>query len=314
MARFFTSLKVLRVQESSGIEDLGSPQWPLVICIGVVYCLLYISLFKGVKSSGKVVWITATMPYVVLTILLVRGLMLEGAMDGIKFYLTVDWRKLLETGVWIDAAIQIFYSVGAGFGVHLAYASYNKFHNNCYRDCLVTSAVNSFTSFFSGFVIFTYLGYMAKSQNKGIEDVADQGPGLVFEVYPEAVATLPGSQFWSVIFFFMLIMLGMDSAMGGLECVITGLMDEYKETFRRRGISREMFTGFVVVCSYVVAIMCVTPVSCSASASVLSPPSSPGRDLHIQLAGELRGRAVPAHHRLLRGRGRLLGVRTEELL
>ena len=64
----------------------------------------------------------------------------------------------------------------------------------------------------SGFVIFTYLGYMAHSQNKNIEAVADQGPGLVFEVYPQAVATLPGSQFWSVIFFFMLIMLGMDSA------------------------------------------------------------------------------------------------------
>ena len=183
------------------------------------------------------------MPYVVLTILLVRGLMLEGAVDGIQFYLHVDWNKLRETGVWIDAAIQVFYSVGAGFGVHLAYASYNKFHNNCYRDCLVTSAVNSFTSIFSGFVIFTYLGYMARSQNKNIEDVADQGPGLVFEVYPQAVATLPGSQFWSVIFFFMLIMLGMDSAMGGLECVITGLMDEYQELFRRRGISREMFTG-----------------------------------------------------------------------
>jgi solute carrier family 6 noradrenalin transporter-like protein 2 len=258
-AKEYFNLRVLRVQDSEGIHDLGTPQWQLVICIGVVYCLLYISLFKGVKSSGKVVWITATMPYVVLTILLVRGLMLEGAVDGIKFYLHVDWNKLLETGVWIDAAIQIFYSVGAGFGVHLAYASYNKFHNNCYRDCLVTSAVNSFTSFFSGFVIFTYLGYMAHSQNKDIEDVADQGPGLVFEVYPQAVATLPGSQFWSVIFFFMLIMLGMDSAMGGLECVITGLMDEYQEFFRKRRISREVFTGFVVFSSYLVAITCVTP-------------------------------------------------------
>ena len=87
-----------------------------------------------------------------------------------------------------------------------------------------------------------------------------QGPGLVFEVYPQAVATLPGSQFWSVIFFFMLIMLGMDSAMGGLECVITGLMDEFRDTFRRRGISREMFTGFVVFFSFIMASTCVTPV------------------------------------------------------
>ena len=96
--------------------------------------------------------------------------------------------------VWIDAAIQIFYSTGAGFGVHLAYASYNKFHNNCYRDVMVrssqkqrtfvnflaiffqiTSTVNCFTSFFSGFVIFTYLGYMAKTQDKTIDTVADQG-------------------------------------------------------------------------------------------------------------------------------------------
>ncbi len=44
-------------------------------------------LLQGVKSSGKVVWLTATMPYVVLTILLMRGLMLEGAASGIHFYL-----------------------------------------------------------------------------------------------------------------------------------------------------------------------------------------------------------------------------------
>ena len=97
--------------------------------------------------------------------------------------------------MWIDAAIQIFYSTGAGFGVHLAYASYNKFHNNCYRDVMVgdakfcsklifynfqiTSTVNCFTSFFSGFVIFTYLGYMAKTQDKTIDTVADQGEHMI---------------------------------------------------------------------------------------------------------------------------------------
>jgi len=258
-AKEYFNKAVLRVHESEGVYDLGTPQWQLILCIAAVYCLLYLSLFKGVKSSGKVVWLTATMPYVVLTILLLRGLMLEGAVDGISFFLSVDWARLRDQQVWIDAAVQIFYSVGAGFGVHMAYASYNKFHNNCYRDCLVTSAVNSFTSLFSGFVIFTYLGYMARSQGKDIENVADQGPGLVFEVYPQAVATLPGSQFWAVIFFFMLIMLGMDSAMGGLECVITGVMDEFKDFFHKHKISREIFTGLVVFSSFLVAISCVTP-------------------------------------------------------
>ena len=108
------SLRVLRVQDSGGIDDLGTPQWQLVLCIAAVYCLLYISLFKGVKSSGKVVWITATMPYVVLTILLVRGLMLDGAVDGIQYYLHVDWDRLKETEVWTDAAIQIFYRLETG--------------------------------------------------------------------------------------------------------------------------------------------------------------------------------------------------------
>ena len=141
-----------------------------------------------------------------------------------------------------------------------------------------------------------------------------QGPGLVFEVYPQAVATLPGSQFWSVIFFFMLIMLGMDSAMGGLECVITGLMDEFRDTFRRRGISREMFTGFVVFFSFIMASTCVTPVNYERMSVIISPSANiSGRDLHLQPPRELRGRPLPAHHRLPGGRGGVLGLRPQEL-
>lgn len=44
---------------------------------------------------------------------------------------SVQSTVLVVTQVWTDAAVQIFYSVGAGFGVHIAYASYNKFNNNC---------------------------------------------------------------------------------------------------------------------------------------------------------------------------------------
>ncbi|KAG1674786.1 Sodium-dependent noradrenaline transporter [Nymphon striatum] len=211
-------------------------------------------------EKTTVVWITATMPYVVLAILFVRGTLLPGALDGLKYYVSPDLNKLKDPMVWVDAAVQIFYSVGVGFGVHITYASYNKFDNNCYRDCLITSAINSFTSFFSGMVIFTYLGFMSQRHKVPISKVATEGHGLVFQVYPEAIATLTGSQFWSVLFFLMLIMLGFDSSMGGLECVVTSIMDEYKPFLKRFKYSREIFTGIIFVISYTVALPNVTQV------------------------------------------------------
>lgn len=57
--------------------------------------------------------------------------------------------------------------------------------------------------------------YMAHVQNKSIEEVGLEGPGLVFIVYPEAIATMTGSVFWAIIFFLMLITLGLDSTFGG---------------------------------------------------------------------------------------------------
>lgn len=63
--------------------------------------------------------------------------------------------------------------------------------------------------------IFSFLRYMAHVQNKSIEEVGLEGPGLVFIVYPEAIATMTGSVFWAIIFFLMLITLGLDSTFGG---------------------------------------------------------------------------------------------------
>uniref|UniRef100_F7BDK0 Transporter n=2 Tax=Ornithorhynchus anatinus TaxID=9258 RepID=F7BDK0_ORNAN len=245
---------VLHLHQSKGIDDLGLPRWQLTCCLVVVIVLLYFSLWKGVKTSGKVVWITATMPYIVLTALLLRGVTLPGAIDGIKAYLSVDFYRLCEASVWIDAATQICFSLGVGFGVLIAFSSYNKFTNNCYRDAIITTSVNSLTSFFSGFVIFSFLGYMSQKHNVPIGDVAKDGPGLIFIIYPEAIATLPLSSAWAVIFFIMLLTLGIDSAMGGMESVITGLIDEFKFLHRHR----ELFTLFIVLSTFLISLFCVT--------------------------------------------------------
>ncbi|KAG8512412.1 Sodium-dependent dopamine transporter [Galemys pyrenaicus] len=245
---------VLHLHESGGIDDLGPPRWQLTCCLALVILLLYFSLWKGVKTSGKVVWITATMPYVVLFALLLRGVTLPGAVDGIRAYLSVDFRRLCEASVWIDAATQICFSLGVGFGVLIAFSSYNKFTNNCYRDAIITTSVNSLTSFSSGFVVFSFLGYMAQKHSVPIGDVAKDGPGLIFIIYPEALATLPLSSAWAVVFFIMLLALGIDSAMGGMESVITGLIDEFQLLHRHR----ELFTLFIVLATFLLSLFCVT--------------------------------------------------------
>ncbi|XP_059525238.1 sodium-dependent serotonin transporter isoform X2 [Myotis daubentonii] len=209
----------------------------------------FYTIWKGVKTSGKVVWVTATFPYIILLVLLVRGATLPGAWRGVLFYLKPNWQKLLETGVWVDAAAQIFFSLGPGFGVLLAFASYNKFNNNCYQDALVTSLVNCMTSFVSGFVIFTVLGYMAEMRKEDVSEVAkDAGPSLLFITYAEAIANMPASTFFAIIFFLMLITLGLDSTFAGLEGVITALLDEFPHIWSKR---RELLVlGVVVTCFF----------------------------------------------------------------
>ncbi|XP_027717348.1 sodium-dependent serotonin transporter [Vombatus ursinus] len=244
-AEEFYTRHVLQVHQSQGLDDVGGISWQLALCTMSIFTIVYFSIWKGVKSSGKVVWVTATFPYIILSILLVRGATLPGAWRGVVFYLKPNWQKLLETGVWVDAAAQIFFSLGPGFGVLLAYASYNKFNNNCYQDALVTSIINCMTSFMSGFVIFTVLGYMAEMRSEDVSEVAkDTGPSLLFITYAEAIANMPAATFFAIIFFIMMITLGLDSTFAGLEGVITAVLDEFPHFWAKR---REWFVLAVVI-------------------------------------------------------------------
>lgn len=112
---------------------MGKLKLDMVLCLFAVYVICYFSLWKGIGTSGKVVWFTALFPYVVLLCLLVRGITLPGSAEGIAYYLKPDFDALFKPEVWVDAATQVFYSLGPGFGVLLAYASYNKYHNNVYK-------------------------------------------------------------------------------------------------------------------------------------------------------------------------------------
>ncbi|XP_066984768.1 sodium- and chloride-dependent glycine transporter 1-like [Macrobrachium rosenbergii] len=210
-------------------EDMGSMRWELVGCLALAWIVVGLCMIKGVKSSGKVVYFTALFPYVVLIILFIRGVTLEGAYKGIEFYiLKPNLARLAETEVWNDAATQIFYSLGSSFGGLITLASYNKFKNNCMRDAIIISLANCSTSVFAGFVIFSILGFLATELGVEVKDVVDSGSGLAFVVYPAAVTRMPVPPLWAILFFAMLITLGLDSQFTMVETLATALFDQFE--------------------------------------------------------------------------------------
>ncbi|VDP77761.1 unnamed protein product [Echinostoma caproni] len=249
---------VLSMQHSTGLNDLGPMRWPIVGCTVMTFIILYASMRRGVKSSGKVVYVTALCPYVLLSVLLFNGITLQGSKQGIWYFIRPRFEKLTEMKVWANAAIQIFFSTGAGFGAHIAYATYNPTQYNCYRDCIVTSIVNALTSIFAGITVFAYLGYLAHLMHTPVESVTGEGPGLVFQVYPFAIGTLPWAPFWAVTFFLLLIMLGLDSGMGGLESVITAVTDMIPLTLLKYKAFRPLLTLVILGSACTVAMVNAT--------------------------------------------------------
>uniref|UniRef100_A0A8C7S3H0 Transporter n=1 Tax=Oncorhynchus mykiss TaxID=8022 RepID=A0A8C7S3H0_ONCMY len=199
------------------------------------------------SHSSTVVYFTALFPYVILLALLINNVQLPGAMEGIRFFIVPNWEKLLELEVWVNAAAQIFNSIGIGFGSLMAMSSYNNFNNNILKDTLAISITNSLTSILAGFVIFSAFGYMSHLQNIPVSELAVDGPGLVFVVYPQAFATMPVAPLWAILFFFMLLCLGLDSQFAMVEVMATSLMDGFGGPLMKFLRHKEMLV--LAVCS-----------------------------------------------------------------
>lgn len=130
---FFFSRKSVLKEKQSIDDGIGLPDWKLTLCLLLAWGCIFAVLARGMKSSGKASYFLAIFPYIIMISLLVRAVTLDGAVNGIIFFIKPDWDKLFDAHVWYAAVTQCFFSLSVCFGGVVMYSSYNNFRHNIYR-------------------------------------------------------------------------------------------------------------------------------------------------------------------------------------
>jgi NSS family neurotransmitter:Na+ symporter len=208
--------------------NIGEIRTPILTSLIVIWALNWVIVYRGIRKGIELAnKIFMPLLFILTAILVFWSLSLDGAMDGIKAYLTPDFSKLTEPKVWIDAYSQIFFTLSLGFGIMIAYASYLPAKANITRSAFFTAFINSGFSLFAGFAVFAVLGFMAASQGQPISEVVTKSIGLAFVAYPKAVSLMPGGNFFGAIFFLSLVIAGISSSISIIEAFTSSVVDKF---------------------------------------------------------------------------------------
>jgi len=211
---------------------LGSIRWNIFWPLVLTWVVMYLCIFRGVKLVGRIVWLTVPLPWLMLLILTVRGLTLDGQVRGLAYYLNPDWSELARATTWRFAFGQAFFSLSLAFGgVMITYASFLHRKSDLNNNAAIIALSDFGTSFVAGLAVFATLGGMAfvtaqHGEPVPVQEVVEGGPGLAFVAFPYALAQLPYSAWFSFIFFFALVTLGIDSAFSITESVLAAIVDK----------------------------------------------------------------------------------------
>jgi len=242
----------------SDLGNIGQIKWDIALCLLLSWTVVCLCLIKGIKSSGKVVYFSATFPYLLLVTLMVYGLTQDGAIDGVKkLFIPKKWtgeKSISDIQVWRKAAEQMFFSLSISWGGLFMFGSYNKFKHKVHITATVISSLDFITSIIAGVLIFSILGAQSHETGIDIDDLVDGGQGLAFIAYPDALTNLPIPQLWTVMFFFMLFLLGIDSEFALLETVLTCIYDGIPKLKNYKPV----ITSLLCASCYLLSLPCVS--------------------------------------------------------
>ncbi len=234
---------------SDSVWNVGPPRMKLIAALAAIWAAIFWITSGRLKRVERVLRFTVALPFLALLVILVRAVTLPGAMDGVRRFIQPDYGQLMRLETWGAALTQVMLSLSIGMGQLVAYSSRGR-AKHIAKGATLTVLGNAGFSLIAGVTVFAIMGYWVH-QGAQWEQVQG-GPGLTFVAYPAAIAMLPtGAAAFGVLFFVMLILLGIDSAFAVIEANLLPVQEI-------AGGDRRRISGSLCVVGFVIGIFFTT--------------------------------------------------------
>lgn len=187
----------------------------IVVAIGMFVCSK--GLQNGVERITKVM-MTGLLGLIVL--LAIHGLLLDGGMVGVKFYLYPDFQKISEIGlmkVIVSAMNQAFFTLSIGIGSMAIFGSYLNKDQTLLKEATNVAMLDTFVAVVAGLIIFP------ACFSFGINP--DSGPSLIFITLPNVFVSMTGGQIWGALFFLFMSFASLSTVIAVFENIIACTME-----------------------------------------------------------------------------------------
>lgn len=213
----------------------------LIVVVGILICSM--GLQNGVEKISKPMMIGLLG---LIAVLAVNSVLLKGGMEGVKFYLVPDWKKVHEVGllnVIIAAMNQAFFTLSVGMGGMEIFGSYMDRERSLFGESLQIAGLDTFVALMSGLIIFP--ACFAYGINPGA------GPELIFITLPNVFIQMPGGRLWGALFFLFMTFAAFSTIIGVFENIIASCMDKW-EISRKKS---SLINGIIILIGSVPAVL-----------------------------------------------------------
>jgi neurotransmitter:Na+ symporter, NSS family len=204
---------------------------PLVALWAITLVVLSGGVRKGIERANRIM---IPLLLVLFLIIVIRAVTLDGSAIGLDALFRPDWSRIGDSDVWVAAYGQIFFSLSIGFAIMITYASYLPRKGDLTGNAFIAGFSNASFELLAGIGVFAAIGFLVASTGVAVDEVARDGIGLAFVVFPEIISQMPGpSGLYGVLFFGSLVLAGLSSLISITQTYIAAIQEKFSLTRRR---------------------------------------------------------------------------------